>query len=40
MASPVQQLRRINKIRFKGAEYEFTEGNIQSAVQALKDLLV
>ncbi|GIX04590.1 MAG: DEAD/DEAH box helicase [Planctomycetaceae bacterium] len=32
------QLRKINKIRFKGEEFEFSEGNIQSAVQALKEL--
>ena len=33
-----QQLRRINKIHYKGQEFEFSEGNIQSAVQALKEL--
>src|SRR5687768_3231485 len=32
------QLRRINRIRFKGGEYAFTEGNIQSAILALKDV--
>lgn len=33
-----RQLRRLNKIRFKGAEYEFSDTNIKSAVQALKDV--
>lgn len=33
-----QHLRKINKIRFKGEEHEFSEGNIQSAIQALKDI--
>lgn len=33
------QLRQLNKIRFKGQEYAFSEGNIQSAVQSLKDTL-
>src|SRR4051794_5804005 len=33
-----QQLRKINNIRFKGEEHEFSEGNIQSAIQALKDI--
>lgn len=35
----VEQLRKLNRIRFKGEEYEFSEANIQSAVQALKDVL-
>ena len=35
----VPQLRRLNKIRFKGDVYEFSEGNIQSAVQAIKDVV-
>jgi type I restriction enzyme R subunit len=35
----VEQLRKLNRIRFKGQEYEFSEGNIQSALQALKDVL-
>jgi type I restriction enzyme R subunit len=35
----IPQLRKLNKIRFKGGEYEFSEGNIQSAIQALKDML-
>ncbi len=33
------QLRNINKIRFRGQEYPFSEGNIHSAVQALKDVV-
>ena len=33
------QLRRSNLIRFKGNEYSFTEGNILSAVQAMKDVV-
>lgn len=35
----IPQLRKLNKIRFKGGEYEFSEGNIQSAMQAIKDVL-
>ncbi|PIR16933.1 MAG: restriction endonuclease subunit R [Deltaproteobacteria bacterium CG11_big_fil_rev_8_21_14_0_20_49_13] len=35
----VQQLRRLNRIRFKGKEYPFSEGNILSAIQTLKDTL-
>ncbi len=35
----VDQLRKLNRIRFKGQEFEFSEANIQSAVQALKDVL-
>ena len=35
----VEQLRKFNRIRFKGEEYEFSEANIQAAVQALKDVL-
>src|SRR4029079_19235278 len=31
--------RKLNRIRFKGAEYEFSEANIQSALQSLKDVL-
>ncbi len=30
------QLRKINKIRFKGQEHPFSEGNIHSAVQSIK----
>lgn len=33
-----QRLRTLNVIRYKGAEYAFTESNIQSAIQALEDL--
>jgi type I restriction enzyme R subunit len=33
-----EQLRKINVIRFKGREYPFSEGNILTAVQALKDV--
>jgi type I restriction enzyme R subunit len=33
-----EQLRRMNRIRFKGQEYAFSEGNIQSAILALKDV--
>ena len=32
------QLRRINKIRFKGEEFAFSEGNIQAGIQALKEV--
>jgi type I restriction enzyme R subunit len=35
----VEQLRSLNRIRFKGAEHEFSEANIQSAVQAIKEVL-
>ena len=34
-----ERLRQINVIRFKGREYPFSEGNILSAVQALKDVV-
>jgi type I restriction enzyme R subunit len=34
----VEQLRKLNRIRFKGEEHEFSEANIQTAVQALKDV--
>ena len=33
-----EQLRKMNKIKYKG-EYPFSEGNIISAVQALKDII-
>jgi type I restriction enzyme R subunit len=33
-----QQLRRMNKVRYRGREYEFSEGNIQAAVLALEEL--
>ncbi len=32
------QLRQLNKIRFKGQEYPFSEGNILSAIQTLKEI--
>jgi type I restriction enzyme R subunit len=35
----VEQIRKLNTIHFKGQEYKFTEGNIQSAVQSLKDVM-
>lgn len=34
-----EQLRKINRIRFKGGTYAFSEGNIQSAIQDLKSQL-
>lgn len=34
-----EQLRKINKVRFKGEEFAFTEGNIQAAMQTLKDVV-
>ncbi len=33
------QLRQMNKVQYKGQEYPFTEGNIHSAIQALKEVL-
>ncbi len=33
------QLRKINRIEFKGKEYPFTEGNILAGAQALKDFM-
>lgn len=36
----IEQLRKLNRIRFKGQEYQFSEANIQSAVLALKDVVV
>lgn len=33
-----ERLRKLNVIRFKGQEYAFSEGNIQSAILALKDV--
>ena len=32
------QLRKMNRIRYKGAEFAFSEGNIHAAMQALKDV--
>lgn len=34
-----EQLRSMNKVRAKGKEYPFTEGNIYSAVQGLKEVI-
>jgi type I restriction enzyme R subunit len=34
-----EQLRKMNKVRYKGQEYPFSEGNIISAVQTLKDVI-
>src|SRR5258706_13425867 len=33
------RLRKLNAIRYKGQDYAFSEGNIQAAVQAIKDIL-
>jgi type I restriction enzyme, R subunit len=33
-----KQLRRLNRINFKGADHEFSDANIQAAIQALKDV--
>jgi type I restriction enzyme R subunit len=33
-----EQLRKMNRIRFKGQEHPFSEGNIQAAISALKDV--
>ncbi len=33
-----KQLRRLNKIRFKGAEYDFSDQNIKAAIDKLKDI--
>jgi type I restriction enzyme R subunit len=33
------QLRQLNTIRFKGGQYEFSEANLQTAVEAIKDVL-
>lgn len=35
-----QQLRKLNKIRFKGEEYEFSEANIEAAIQAISDITI
>lgn len=35
----IPQLRKLNKINYKGDEFEFSEANIQSAVQAIKEVL-
>src|SRR3972149_6693150 len=34
-----EQLRKMNVVRYRGEEYPFTEGNIFSAVQSLKDII-
>jgi type I restriction enzyme R subunit len=36
----VPQLRKFNKIRFKGEEHEFSEANLQTALLALRDVLM
>ncbi len=33
-----RQLMKINSISYRGKEYDFSEGNIEAAIQALKDL--
>ena len=33
-----EQLRRINRIRYKGSEYEFSEENIQSAIRKIRNI--
>lgn len=33
-----EQLRKLNRIRYKGEEYAFSEGNIQAAMMALRDV--
>ena len=33
-----KQLRRLNRINFKGADHEFSDANIQAAIQTLKDV--
>jgi type I restriction enzyme, R subunit len=33
------QLRKLNRIRFKGEEHPFSEGNISAAIMALKDVV-
>ena len=35
---PCEQLKEINRIRYKGNEYLFSEENIQSAIQKLKNV--
>ena len=35
----VEQLRKLNRVRFKGQEYPFSEGNILSAMQMLKEVV-
>ncbi|MGA3268673.1 MAG: HsdR family type I site-specific deoxyribonuclease [Verrucomicrobiota bacterium] len=33
-----EQLKRLNRINYRGGQYDFTEANIQAAIQALKDV--
>ena len=33
-----EQLRRLNKVRYRGKEQDFTEANIQAAIQSLKEI--
>jgi type I restriction enzyme R subunit len=33
-----QQLARLNKVRYRGKEYDFSEANIQAAIQSLKEI--
>jgi len=35
-----KQLRRLNRISFKGADHEFSDANIQAAIQTLKDIVL
>lgn len=35
----IDQLRKLNKIRFKGEDYEFSEANLQAGLQAVKEVL-
>src|SRR5262245_36367956 len=35
-----RQLRKLNRINFKGGEHEFSDANIQAAVQTLKDVVL
>lgn len=35
-----KQLRRLNRISFMGADYEFSDTNIQAAIQTLKDVVL
>src|SRR5262245_638149 len=35
-----KQLRKLNRINFKGWEHEFSDANIQAAIQTLKDVAV
>src|SRR5215475_8979269 len=35
-----KQLRRLNRINFKGADHEFSDANIHAAIQSLKDVVL